>query len=215
MPVPSWPITLPLRPKAQTFSGGPRRMVASFEPEQGVEITRRRVTAAIHVMGFSTPTLDAAQAAVLRTFLEDTCAGGATAFSWIDPRDGFAWLWKPVPGEGPYKEMDLGGGYTQFDLMLVRQPGRPWWSPYVYPATAIAPLMVLDFQNSIGGRPPTRETIAALQAAAPVLGVVDLRRVSNTGVVTTVNDVTINGAWWSSLVPASWRQIIAYPSSTI
>ena len=215
MPVPSWPITLPLRPKAQTFGGGPRRMVAAFEPEQGLEITRRRVTAPVHVMSFQTPSLTVTQAATLRTFLEETCGGGAIAFSWIDPRDDFAYLWKPTPGNGPYRETDLGGGLTAFDLELVRQPGRPWWSSYVYPATAIAPLMVLDFQNSIGGRPPTRETITALQTAAPALGVVDLRRVSSTGVVTTQNDVTINAAWWSSLVPASWRQIVAYPSSTI
>lgn len=190
-------------------------MAASFEPEQGVEITRPRVTAAVHVMSFQTPSFDATQAATFRTFMEETCRGGALAFSWIDPRDGFAWLWKTVPGDGPYKESDLGGGFTSFDLQLVRQPGRPWWSGYVYPATAIAPIMVLDFQNSIGGRSPARETIAALQAAAPVLGAVDLRRVSSTGVVTTQAAVTINAAWWSSLVPASWRQIVAYPTGTI
>jgi len=79
-------------------------MVASFEPEQGVEITRPRVTAAIHVMGFQTPSLNTTQAETLRTFLEVTCAGGALAFSWIDPRNDQAWLWKPVPGDGPYRK---------------------------------------------------------------------------------------------------------------
>lgn len=215
MPIPSWPASLPIRPKANTFSGGPRRMVAAFEPEQGVEITRPRVTAPVHVMGFTTPAFNSTEAQTFRTFMEDTCRGGALAFSWIDPRDGNAWLWKPVPGDGPYKETDLGGGYTAFDLMLVRQPGLPWWSGYVYPDTAIAPIMVLDFLNFIAGRPPTKETVAALQAAAPVLGSVDLRRVSSGGVVSTQTAVTINGAWWSALVPASWRQIVAYPTGTI
>ncbi len=215
MPIPSWPDTLPMRPKAQTLSGGPRKMVASFEPEQGVEITRPRVTAPVHMLSFSTPALDAAQAEILRTFLETECKGGALAFSWLDPRNDQAWLWKPVPGDGPYKESDLGGGLTQFDLMLVRQPGRPWWSTYVYPATAIAPIMVLDFLNSVAGRPPTKETVTGLRAAAPTLGLVDLRRVSSTGVVTTQTGVTINAAWWSALVPASWRQIVAYPTGTV
>lgn len=158
MPVPAWPSTLPLRPRAQSLNASPRRMVAAFEPEQGVEISRPRVSAAIHVVNFETPALDSVQAATLRTFMEDTLRGGAIAFSWIDPRTGEAWLWKPTP-DTPYRENDLGGGFTQFSFSLVRQPGRPWWSTQIVPNDPTVPLLVLDFQNAAYGRPPSRENI--------------------------------------------------------
>lgn len=152
MPVPFWPASLPLRPRTQSLNGGPRRMVASFEPEQGVEQTRPRVTAAVHVLSFETPALDAAQMVTLRSFFEDTLRGGSIPFSWLDPRTNEAWLWKPVPGDGPYKETDLGGGFSQVSLTLVRQPGRPWYYPYMLPGQVQPPLLVADFQNGRYGR---------------------------------------------------------------
>lgn len=214
MPVPAWPSTLPLRPRAQSLNASPRRMVAAFEPEQGLEISRPRVSAAIHVLTFETPALTTSQMTTLRTFFEETLRGGAIAFSWIDPRNNEAWLWKPTP-DTPYRETDLGGGFTQVSLSLVRQPGRPWWSTYVMSDESTVPLLVLDFQNSIHGRPPTRETLTSLQALQPAIGLVDLYRISNTGVITTALSQTINAAWWAALVPASWRRIVAFPAGSL
>ncbi len=162
MAVPVWPSSLPLRPRSQSLSGGPRRMVASFEPEQGVEQTRPRVTAAIHVLSFETPALNAAQMVTLRSFFEDTLRGGSIPFSWLDPRTNDVWLWKPVPGDGPYKETDLGGGFSQVSLTLVRQPGRPWWAPYMQPDDMTPPLLVMDFQNGRYGRNGDAETFDAV-----------------------------------------------------
>jgi hypothetical protein len=214
MAVLSWPASLPLKPRTNSLSGGPRRMVASFEPEQGIEITRPRVTAAIHVIDFETPSLTKAQMVTLRTFFEETTKGGALSFCLLDPRTDEAWLWKPVPGDGPYRESDMGVNLTGVALSLVRQPGRPWWSTYCLTTVSTVPLMVLDFQNSVHGRPATKETLVALQAAAPVLGTVDIRRTDTSGVVTTQDGVVVDGAWWAALVPASWRSIVVFPDGT-
>jgi hypothetical protein len=83
------------------------------------------------------------------------------------------------------------------------------------PDESTVPLLVLDFQNDIHGRPPTKETLTALQAAQPVLGVVDLYRVDSGGVVSTALSQTVNAAWWSALVPASWRRIVAFPAGSL
>jgi hypothetical protein len=189
-------------------------MVAAFEPEQGVEITRPRVTAAIHVLSFETPALTKAQMVTVRAFFEETTKGGALSFCMLDPRTDEAWLWKPVPGDGPYREADAGGDLMTVALTLVRQPGRPWWSSYCLTTVSTVPLLVLDFQNSIHGRPAKKEILADLQAEAPVLGTVDIRRVDSGGVVTTQNGVAVDGAWWAALVPASWRSIVVFPDGT-
>lgn len=214
MPVLSWPASLPLKPRTNTLSGGPRRMVSAFEPEQGLEITRPRVTAAIHVISFDTPSLTPQQMVVLREFFEVTTRGGALSFCLLDPRTGEAYLWKPVPGDGPYQESDIGVDLTNVSLSLVRQPGRPWWSVYCLTTVSTVPLMVLDFQNAVYGRPADKEALVDLQAEAPVLGTVDIRRTDTSGVVTTQDGVTVDGAWWAALVPASWRSIVVFPDGT-
>lgn len=215
MTVPYWPTSLPLMPRSESLMGGPRRMVASFEPEQGVEITRPRVTSAVHVLSFTTRPLTKAQMVTLRTFFETTLRGGSIAFCWLDPRTGEAWLWKPVPGDGPYRETHAGVDWTTVSLELVRQPGRPWWSTYCTTGDSTVPTMVLDFENTVHGRPPAKETLSALQTEAPVLGVVDLFRVSSVGVETTQLGVTVDAAWWAALVPASWRRIVAFPAGSL
>lgn len=214
MPVLSWPASLPLRPRTNSLSGGPRRMVAAFEPEQGLEITRPRVTAPIHVLDFETPALTPAQMVTLREFFEVTTRGGALSFCLLDPRTNEAWLWKPVPNDGPYRESDLGVDWSSVSLSLVRQPGRPWWSTYCLTTVSTVPLLVLDFQNIVYGRPADKETLADLQTEAPVLGTVDIRRVDTGGTVTLQDGVTVDGAWWAALVPASWRSIVIFPDGT-
>lgn len=144
-----WPSTLPQKPRSQTLSVSPRSMVASFAPENGVELTRPRITAPIHVMEFTWPTMTEAQAVIFREFFDVTTKGGALPFAWQDPRTDEWFMWKPVPTGPAYQESHAGPDSVSFSVTLVRQPMQPWWVTYVPPSGTDVPDVLLDFMNGI------------------------------------------------------------------
>jgi hypothetical protein len=144
-----WPSTLPQKPRSQTLSASPRSMVAAFAPDEGVELTRPRITAPIHVLEFTWPTMTEAQAVIFREFFEVTTKGGALPFAWQDPRTDEWFMWKPVPTGPAYQESDAGPDAVTFSSTLVRQPIEPWWVSYVPPSGTTIPDVMLDFENHL------------------------------------------------------------------
>jgi len=82
-----WPSSLPQRPTVGGYQERFADTVLRTAMETGVAKTRRRFTAAPRQMEV-TFRVNAAQAAMLKTFFEDTTAGGAFPFDWAHPREG-------------------------------------------------------------------------------------------------------------------------------
>ncbi len=82
-----WPGGLPQRPSVSGYQESFAETALRTPMEAGAAKLRRRFTAAPRQMELSfrmTP----AQVALVRTFFEDTTAGGTLPFDWVHPRDG-------------------------------------------------------------------------------------------------------------------------------
>ncbi len=82
-----WPSSLPQRPTVGGYQERFADTVLRTAMETGAAKTRRRFTAAPRQIEM-TFRVNAAQAAILKTFFEETTAGGALPFDWMHPREG-------------------------------------------------------------------------------------------------------------------------------
>ena len=80
-----WPSSLPQRPTVGGYQERFADTVLRTAMETGAAKTRRRFTAAPRQVEV-TFRVNAAQAAIFKSFFEETTAGGALPFDWVHPR---------------------------------------------------------------------------------------------------------------------------------
>lgn len=79
-----WPETLPAA-GALGFTGGPQANVASFEPEIGPSIVRRRSTGAVKMYPITLSMLNLDQYNAFVEFFHATLKDGTLPFVWVNP----------------------------------------------------------------------------------------------------------------------------------
>lgn len=82
-----WPSSLPQRPTVGGYLERFADTVLRTAMEAGAAKTRRRFTAAPRQIEV-TFRVNAAQAAIFKSFFEETTAGGALPCDWVHPREG-------------------------------------------------------------------------------------------------------------------------------
>jgi len=82
-----WPVSLPQKPLAESYSEGQETQIARTSMEMGPAKQRRRFTARVDT--FSCRFLmDESQVVTFKDFFNNTLEGGALAYDWDDPRTG-------------------------------------------------------------------------------------------------------------------------------
>ena len=82
-----WPSSLPQRPTVGGYQERFAETTLRTAMDAGTAKVRRRFTAAPRQIE-ATFKVNAAQTGILKTFFEDTTAGGALPFDWTHPREG-------------------------------------------------------------------------------------------------------------------------------
>jgi len=115
----NWPGTLPDRPLFDGWSWTPQDNKASFQPDVGPSIDRRRGTAVAFEYDARFPPLSDAQVGYFETFFHTTLVGGTLHFLWADPVSGTSYKWKIAD----YQINSLGAGWHELSMKLMRLPG--------------------------------------------------------------------------------------------
>ena len=118
----SWPGTLPQKPAAGSWSGGPQNNVIAFEPELGDDITRRRGSAVGYEYSGRFSALTLTQLNTFKTFYETTLSDGNDTFTWTDPVYGDSATWRITGGAPPYTITEVGPDLYDLSLSMVRLP---------------------------------------------------------------------------------------------
>jgi hypothetical protein len=83
----AWPVGVPHRPKANSYSETPEDNLARFQPEAGPAITRRRSTIATAAITYDL-VMDYLDYQIFETWWRETIAEGALEFTLAHPRGG-------------------------------------------------------------------------------------------------------------------------------
>jgi hypothetical protein len=96
--MPAWPETLPCHPIQGTWTETPTRNVASFTPEVGPPMHRRRSTATGTVAG-ATFKMTKAEMAAFLLFYHGDLVDGTLAFTWDHPitDESHQWVFEEPP----------------------------------------------------------------------------------------------------------------------
>lgn len=81
----TWPSTVPWQAIVSSYQDEIQDNKASFAPDVGPEIERRRATIDTDVLSFSLPPLTEAQLLALKTFYKTTLKSGVLTFSNLHP----------------------------------------------------------------------------------------------------------------------------------
>lgn len=117
---PVWPATLPQKPFANKWTGSPQRNKASFQPEIGPSIDRRRGSSFTHVFQAGFDFTSNAMVATFIAWFEDDLYDGTLPFEWDDPLDGLTYLWKFTSDDPPYTINSHSGTYHELTFKVVR-----------------------------------------------------------------------------------------------
>ena len=119
----TWPASLPQKPAAGSWSGGPQNNAVAFKPEVGDAITRRRGSAVGHVYSGRFTALTLVQLNVFKTFYETTIYDGTLSWDWIDPIYGDASTWRFILGEDAgYSISEVAPDVYDVSVKLLRVP---------------------------------------------------------------------------------------------
>lgn len=114
----AWPATVPQWHLHTSYSERPQRNVASFQPDSGIAIERRRSSVSTDDMAYDLA-LDSTQYDALLTFYRDTLKDGTLPFTRQHPRTGEDITCKFT--EAPALAAVLVGHY-RVTIRLVRLP---------------------------------------------------------------------------------------------
>lgn len=182
MSVPYWPAGLRQQPSRDGWTGGPKDSRASFDPEYGPPLKRRRTTADGRVFQARFGQMTGAQLALFDAFYADDLAGGALSFCWRDPVRGDVALWIILgSGAQAYDFAAKGADRHDLTMQMMRLPGTPWFAPYLRAGSSKPPEVVADWDAGIIGIGGAKVTAAALTAVA---GTFDVYSTSSTDVET-------------------------------
>lgn len=201
-----WPSGMRQKPNTSAFSGGPADARASFKPDYGPPIERRRTTGVPEVYSAAFRGLTDDQIAAWRTFFEDDLKHGSLPFAWKDPARGDVVRWRVAPGDRPY-EVAANEGYTDLSVSFMRLPGTPWWQPYVLSPQRV-PYAVADYEEDVYG--VDSESTAA-SAVADVAGTYDVYTYPDDGSDPTIElNHTVTAGDIPATQPVGVARIVAY-----
>jgi len=118
----TWPISLPQKPAARSWSGGPQSNRVGFQPEVGKPILRRRSSAVAFTFSGTFTGLSQAQLSAFESFYSIDLMDGTLSYNWNDPVDGLGYSWQFADGDRPYTVTHVGGSLYDLSVNLVRSP---------------------------------------------------------------------------------------------
>lgn len=184
-----WPTSIPQSPQFG-MQGGPQDIRASFAPDVGPPIQRRRATKAPHVYGVSLPPMSYAQLATFEAWVEDDLKAGALRFIWRDPISDSPQWWRFTVADPVYGIEAIGPDLVAVSAKMMREPGNPWFANYVMSGSSRSPHVVADYENDIYGVDGQR---GAGSDVAAVSGTFDVYTYDAAGALTTTElDHTVN-----------------------
>jgi hypothetical protein len=141
-----WPFETPysFRPLSNA-TGGPMDQTASFQPDVGPAIVRRRTTARVEMWRFSVLFEDSDAADAFDAWFDGTLQGGTLPFVWRRPGN-------LAPGRFRFAPATYDRSYQHpwvivtFSAVLL--PGALWFAPYMADNTARPPDWVADYGNA-------------------------------------------------------------------
>jgi len=117
--MPAWPASLPA-PAVSGMSGGPQSNIASFQPEIGPPIQRKRASAVARQYDVQLPAVTRDQRATFVGFFEDDLAFGSLSFTMRDPFTDTDKTFRFAGGSPAYNEQALASGIIQISFSLVQ-----------------------------------------------------------------------------------------------
>lgn len=164
--IPYWPTSVPACPERHRATGGPIDARAVFQPDRGPELSRPATTARWEEWTVPMAPFTLAQFNSFEAWFDEDLARGSVPFAWRHPITGVIGLWRFKTGQRPYEVGQTAKGYVLVSFTAIRQPGTPWWSPYVRPNESRVPYAVADYANSVFGVDGLRTAAAAVAAVA-------------------------------------------------
>lgn len=208
MPYPFWPATLRQMPRRESWTGGPQDTRASFKPDVGPPIQRRRVTGDAELYEAVFPNFTGAMRATFKAFYATDLSGGTRAFCWRDPVLDDVALWRIIGnGERGYDISARGADRHDISLRLMRLPGTPWFAPYMRAGSSRPPFVVADYIAGVFGVDGAKTAAAAV---ALVAGTFNEYRVSSTDVETFTANKVITAGGIPATAPALTKRIVAF-----
>ena len=160
-----WPLADPFYPLLNSTSSHLDQS-ASFQPDVGVPITRRRITGRIEGWNMSLILRDFARLEAFKTWFSDDLQGGTLPFVWRHPITKEVARFRFTPAT--YDTSYLGAGVSRISFNALILPGRVWFAPYMRPNTARPPDWVADYAGDVFGVDGRRGVAADLEPLAGV-----------------------------------------------
>ena len=208
MPFPYWPPTLRQLPRRESWTGGPQDTRASFKPDVGPPIQRRRVTGDPETFEAVFPNLTGAMRAAFKAFYATDLAGGVRSYCWRDPVLDDVALWRILgSGERGYDITARGADRHDLSLRLMRLSGTPWFATYMRAGSSRPPFVVADYVAGVFGIDGAKTTAADV---ALVAGTFNVYRTSTTDVETLTSNQVIVAGGFPATAPSLTKRIVAF-----
>lgn len=158
-----WPSGVPSCPFNDGVAFAPQDVLARFQPDVGVPITRPRLTAGIDTMSIELKPMTRAQFAAWREWAALQLKNGALPFLWRDPLSTALSRWMFT---APYSSEARGNRLQVVTIRVMRLPGSLWYAPYVPSHLIAQPGFVADWSGSVFGIGETMVAASGLSAVA-------------------------------------------------
>jgi len=117
--MPTWPVALPQKPDFGGWTLAPQSNVASFEPEVGPPITRRRASAVNDIYEAKFTLRSDVQRAAWLTFYRTDLVDGTLSFDLADPITAASASWK-LMGKPPFRLSAPAYGKHELTMTLIK-----------------------------------------------------------------------------------------------
>lgn len=114
-----WPVTVPWRARTAGYSEKPQRNVASFQPDAGVAIERRRASISADELSYVSTLMTDTQVDRLVAWYRDDLGDGVLPFTRNHPRTGDSVICKFVDTPAI---VAVEGLYYRVSINLIRMP---------------------------------------------------------------------------------------------
>lgn len=117
--MPNWPASLPQKPDYGGWTLAPQSNMASFEPEVGPPITRRRASSINDIYEAKFTLRSDAQRAAFLTFFYADLVDGTLPFTLADPITAASADWK-LMGKPPFRMSAPAYGKHELTMTMIR-----------------------------------------------------------------------------------------------
>lgn len=206
-----WPSEISMAPRVGSWGGGPRDERASFQPESGPPIMRRRVTGRTAEFSVTFPGLRASQVAAFEAWYDADLGGGSLPFLFRDPVRGDVARWIIPSGNAqPYSIAQVSGNIIDLSMTLLRMPGNAAVAPYVVvqvDCSLRAPHVVADYD---AGRFLIDGDSVPASAVAAISGTYGVLTVYQSGSEAWANSVAVSAGDIPATAPVGVSRIMAF-----